>query len=152
LKGAMLNKLLNRIPIDEPALKIGPLQIWVNGYTYENQHDQGDFAYLSTPTLLIADNFVVFSENSQTPVFTFKQFLKDLTNMYQSISVASVVELASRDSEFKLTLHNNLGQIKANVNYQDWSNDGSFEFEEMIDQSYLPKIINEVKSILAKEY
>ena len=88
----MFDKLLNRIPKAEPDLKVGSLQLWVSGYAYENQIGQGDFAYLRTPALLITDNAIVFSENSDTPVFDFKKFLSDLSTMYENIKIEHVVE------------------------------------------------------------
>jgi hypothetical protein len=148
----MFDVFLNQIPKDEPQLKIGPLLLWVSGYAYINQKGQGDFAYMRTPTLLISDNIIVFSEKSDTPIFGFKQLLKDLLTMYENITVKQVVEFASDNSEFSLTLTNDLGQIRIDIKYYSWLHNGTLEFGDNIDQSYLPKIISDLKLILAKNY
>jgi hypothetical protein len=149
----MFDEFRNRIPTDEPDLKIGPFLLWVSGYTYINQKSQGDFAYLRTPTLLVSDNIVAFSELSDTPIFDFKKLLSDLLSMYENITIKQVIEFASNESEFRLKLTNNdLGQIRIDIEYYSWLQNGSLEFEEHIDQSYLPKIINDLKVILAKDH
>ena len=149
----MFDDFRNRIPTDEPDLKIGRLLLWVSGYAYVNQKSQGDFAYLRTPTLLVADNIIVFSELSDTPIFGFKKFLEELLSMYENISVKQIIEFSSDNSEFSLKLTNNdLGQIRSDIRYYSWLHDGSLDFEENIDQSYLPKIINDLKRILAKDH
>jgi hypothetical protein len=146
----MFDKLQNRIPEGEPDLEIGPLSVWVPGYTYVNQVNQGDYAYLATPTLLETENIILFSAGSETPVFTFKKFLTDITVMYDRISIKQMAEFSSHDSEFSLKLTNDLGQIAIAIEYHGWSVDGKCEFKDKIDQSYLPKIIKELKQILAK--
>ncbi|MDB5125283.1 MAG: hypothetical protein JWP94_3412 [Mucilaginibacter sp.] len=149
----MFDELVNQIPQREPDLKIGPFQLWVSGYTYINQRGQGDFARLATPSLLVTKDIIVFSSKSDTPIFTFRQFLNDLLNLYENIADKAPVEFASDDSEFSLSLvSNDPGQIKMGIKYNSWSRDWCLEFEEIIDQSYLPKIINDIKIILAKEY
>jgi hypothetical protein len=147
----MFNELLNRIPKDEPDLKIGSLFLWVSGYNDPNQMNQGDLAYLNTPTLLVAEDTVVFSKTSDTPVFILKEFLKDIVKMYENISVSHVAEFSSHESEFSLRLtSNDLGHIKINVAYNAWTHDGRFEFEETLDQSYLPSIIASLKTVIQK--
>ena len=148
---SMFNKLIHQLPEREPDLKIGPFQLWVSGYSY-NQKGQGDFAYLSTPSLLISEDVIVFSAKSDTSVFTFKQFLNDLLDLYTNISITREVEFASDGSEFRVGLTNDLGQISIDIKYYSWSHAGRLEFGERIDQSYLPKIINDLKLILAKKY
>ncbi|MDP9047843.1 MAG: hypothetical protein M3N14_06885, partial [Bacteroidota bacterium] len=145
--------LTHQLPQREPDLKIGPFQLWVSGFNDINQKGQGDFAYLSTPSLLVTKDIIVFSANSDTPVFTFKQFLNDLLKLYENIADKHLVEFASDDSEFRLSLTNNeSGQIKISINYNSWSDDRCLEFDEIIDQSYLPKIITDLKIILTKQY
>ena len=146
----MFEKLQSRIPPGEPDLKIGRLSLWVPGYTWINQVNQGDYAYLKTPTLLEAENIIFFSAGSETPGFTFKKFLTDITVMYDTISIEQVAELASDESEFSLKLTNDLGQIAIDIEYRGWSLDGRFEFKDKIDQSYLPEIIKDLKLIIAK--
>jgi hypothetical protein len=147
----MFNELQRQIPEGEPDLKIGPLSLWISGYTYINQTDQGHMAYLKTPTLLDTENIIVFSGMSETPVFCIKDFLENLALMYGAISVEQVVEFASNDSEFSVKLtNNNLGQIKVDITYYAWHQSGSLQFESRIDQSYLPRIISDLKKILAK--
>lgn len=87
---------------------------------------------------------------SDTPLFDLKKFLKDLIGMYEKINIEQTVELASYESEFHLKLINNLGQIKIDIKYSSWLQNGSLEFEDRIDQSYLPKIIRDLKKILEK--
>jgi hypothetical protein len=111
---------------------------------------QGDMAYLKTPTLLDMENVIIFSKGSETPLFIFKEFLNGLSTMYETISNAQVVGLPSIDSEFNVTLKNNSDQIRIVIKYSGWTNDCSFEFEDNIDQSYLPKIILDLKKIIAK--
>ncbi len=150
--GVMFDEFRNRMPTDEPDLKIGRFLLWVSGYTAINQKSQGDFAYLRTPTLLVADNIIVFSELSDTPIFGFKKFLEELLSMYENISVKQVIEFSSDNSEFSLKLTNDLGQIRIDIKYYSWLHNGALEFEEHIDQSYLPKIINDLKIILTRHY
>lgn len=147
----MFNELLNRIPKDEPDLKIGSLYLWVSGYNDPSQMNQGDLAYLNTPTLLVTEDVMVYSKSSDTPVFDFKKVLKDIEKMYEDIGESNVVEFSSQESKFGLTLTNNdLGHIKVNIIYNDWTDEGRFEFEETIDQSYLPSIISSLKVIIQK--
>jgi hypothetical protein len=72
----MFKELTNKIPTSEPDLQIGPLCLWVTGYTDPNQAGQGTLAYLQTPSLLDSENIVVFSNSSQTPLFQIEAFLK----------------------------------------------------------------------------
>jgi hypothetical protein len=144
----MFIEIKNRIPEDEPDLKIGPLSLWISGYTTVNQKEQGDWAYLQTPALLNMENIAIFSEGSDTPIFGFKAFLNGLIVMYDTISKNQIVEFASDNSEFHLKLTNDLGQIKIDITYYAWAHKGSLEFEDRIDQSYLPKIIMDLKKIL----
>ncbi len=146
----MFIEIQNRIPESEPDLKIGPLSLWISGYTTVDQKEQGDWTYLQTPTLLNAGNIAIFSGMSDTPLFDLRKFLKDLIGMYEKINIDQTVELASCESEFHLKLTNNLGQIKIDIKYFSWSQNGSLEFEDRIDQSYLPKIIMDLKKILEK--
>jgi hypothetical protein len=77
--------------------------------------------------------------------------LKDLHTMYDNIKVEQVVELASCDSEFGLKLTSDgLVQIRIDIVYNTWGSNGNLKFEHKIDQSYLPKIIYDLKIILAK--
>jgi hypothetical protein len=146
----MFIEIQNRIPESEPDLKIGPLSLWISGYTTVNQKEQGDWAYLQTPTLLNTGNIAIFSYMSDTPIFGFKAFLNGLILMYDTISKSQIVEFASDNSEFHLKLTNDLGQIKIDITYYAWAHNGSLEFEDRIDQSYLPKIIKDLKKILGK--
>jgi len=148
----MFSKLQHCIPDREPDLMIGPLLLWVTGYTAINQIGQGDWAYLKTPTLLDTKNVIVFSENSETPVFVFREFLKGVNEMYETISNEQMVELASSDSQFSLKLeNNNSGGIAISIEYNSWSSqNGSLELDDVIDQSYLPKIILDLKKIIEK--
>jgi len=150
----MFDAILSRIPNDEPDLKIGALSIWVIGYTYINQKGQGDNTYLNTPTLLITEDMVIFSKRSDTAIFNFKRFLKDLLFAYENVAIAHVFEFASDNSQFHIKLTSGgFGQIRVNIKYYQWGHhNGSLDFEETIDQSYLPKMMNEVRSILTKEY
>jgi hypothetical protein len=145
----MLNALLSQIPKEEPDLKIGSLGLWVSGYTAENQMEQGDLAYLTTPTLLVTAEVAIFSSKSDTSLFDFRNFLNDIKKMYANISDRHVVEFSSRESEFSLTLTNNdLGHIIIDINYYAWTHDCQLEFEDVIDQTYLPSIIGSLEVIL----
>ena len=146
----MFIEIKNRIPEREPDLKIGPLSLWISGYTTVNQKEKGDWAYLQTPVLLNMESIAIFSEGSDTPIFGFKAFLNGLILMYDTISKNQIVEFASDNSEFHLKLTNDLGQIKIEIIYYSLAHNGSLEFEDRIDQSYLPKIIRDLKTILKK--
>jgi hypothetical protein len=149
----MLDRILKQIPKTDPDLVIGSLTIWVTGFTAEHQRGQGDNAYLSTPTLLVTDNIVALSTMSQTAVFDFRQFLKDLSYMYQNTASNQALEFTPADGEFSLKLtSNDLGHIKITHKFSSRVYKGNLEFEEMIDQSYLPKMIGNVRLILDKEY
>lgn len=150
----MFDVILSRIPNDEPDLKIGALSIWVIGYTYINQKGQGDNAYLNTPTLLTTEDMVIFSKQSDTAIFNFKRFLKALLFAYENTTVAHVIEFASDNSQFHIKLTSDgFGKIRVNIKYYQWGHhNGSLDFEEHIDQSYLQKMMNEVRAILTKEY
>ena len=145
----MFNHIESRIPEGDPHLKIGPLQIWVSGYTSDKQEGMGDLSYCRTPTLLTTENVVIFSQSSDTPIFSFRSFLEQLVAMSDHIGVVKVAELVSWDSEFTLTLTSNeLGQIEVIILYKAWQNNGNFEIEAKIDQSYLPPLIKGLEQIL----
>ncbi|MDP9077883.1 MAG: hypothetical protein M3O71_10700 [Bacteroidota bacterium] len=146
----MFKKLQNQIPNTEPDLQIGPLSLWVSGYTYINQAGQGDLAYLKTPILLETENVAVFSGMSETPVFCIREVLNGLVTMYETISIKQIVKFESNDSEFSLELKNDFGQIKLFIEYNSWVHSGSLEFEDKIDQSYLPKIIRDLEKIIER--
>ncbi|MFI5138484.1 MAG: hypothetical protein ACHQIM_11720 [Sphingobacteriales bacterium] len=146
----MFIEIKNRIPENKPELKIGPLSLWIAGYTTVDQKENGDFAYLKTPALLDTESVIIFSNRSDTPLFCFKAFLNDLMVMYDTISKDQTVKFASDGSEFHLRLTNSLGRIKIDIHYYAWSHNGSLDFEDRIDQSYLPKIILDLKKIISK--
>jgi len=146
----MFKNLQNQIPNIEPALQIGPLLLWVSGYTFINQIGQGDLAYLQTPILLDTENMAIFSGMSQTPVFCIRKLLNELVIMYETIGNKQLVKFESGDSEFSLELENNFGQIGLTIKYYSWLHSGSLEFEDEIDQSYLPKIIRDLGKIIER--
>jgi hypothetical protein len=146
----MFNKIQHQIPNVDPDLKIGSLYLWITGYTADNQIGQGDMAYLKAPTLLDSENMVIFSPISETPLFSIRKLLNDLVNVYNNIEIQQAFEFEPVDSEFSLSLKNNFGQILLVIRYNSWSHNTNLEFEERIDQSYLPAIIRDLEKILGR--
>jgi hypothetical protein len=146
-------KLLEQIPKSEPDIKIGSLSLWISETEVIPQDGISDWVVFNTPTLLNTEDIIVFSSGSDTKLFEFRNLLsgfKEILNKVGSEDI--VVDVPFEESEFGLKFICNLqGQIKIEILYRAWRNNGHLGFIDIIDQSYLPPIISKLESIL-KQY
>ena len=147
----MFNELEKLIPKEEPDLQIGCFSLWVTKIIHEDK--MPDYIVMRTPMLLNAPQVVAFSPNSDIKIFELKKLLQDLKEMYATIGKDFIAESPFEESEFGLTIaSDNLGHIKVKTLYRAWGHAGygHLEFEDAIDQTYLPNIISKIEVILER--
>ena len=135
--------------LGEPDLKLSGLQIWIHNRQCPNDHDYWDGNWLDVTVLCRALNASVWTNGSIIHLSEIAQWLKEVEAM--AISLQGEASLSCLEPKLSVTLEaKNFGHISMDVYITpDLSQRHEFTFE--IDQSYLPLLIRNCRTIL-KQY
>jgi hypothetical protein len=141
-----LREFSEKLPGSVPDLEIGPLYFWFGPSQNGGKKDYEDW---KMPMLLIKDNILLYSPTSYVFAWEINKLHTDLSKMYQNIGRAYTVEFEPMDAQFHLIFKSDLlGSISLKIKYISWGEaDANLEIKDTIDQSYLPSIINFLKTI-----
>ncbi len=138
----------DEIPEGNPSIQIGPLSIWISGFTVNDQA----YAYsvLNAPFLLKIRQVVVFSPESEIFAYELKNLKEGFVDMHKNAGTGRSFEVTFMASEFDIKFTSNqLGHIKTEIKYSS-RDEGYLRSEYNMDQSYLPEIIKAVNSVQHK--
>ena len=136
------------IPQTNPRIQIGPLSIWIFGFTIFD-HAYG-YSTLGGSCLLKTDRIMVFSPSCDVLAYELKKLKEGLVSMYEKAGTPQSFESDFLESEFGIKFASDqLGHIEIIINYHSWAEgtEGKLEVTDIIDQSYLPEIIKAINSI-----
>lgn len=132
----------------KPSIKVAGLQIWIHGREFPNADDFRDGNWLRATVHCGADGAAVWVSGSILHLSEVESWLQDLEKMNSSLTGKANLECMEPGLNIEMEIEP-LGQILAKVEItpDNLKQYHTFEFE--IDQSYLPKLIQNLKDVLS---
>jgi hypothetical protein len=124
-----------------PALKIGPLRVWVHGRQFPEATDSWDGNWLRVSAHCAAHGASVAVSGSILDTVSFLKFGKELEDLHTSLSGAATLESVEPEFTARISGADRSGRMTLRVEMTpDLLGQGHW-FEQEIDQSYLPEAI-----------
>ena len=135
--------------LDEPALRLGGLSIWVDGKQFPAVADYHDGNWLNVRARMEAPGATVRCAGSILMATDVDQFRRELESL--SATLSGEATLSSFEPELKVTVKGQqLGRMEAEVEITPDHLSQFHRFTLELDQSYLPALIAGCEAILER--
>ena len=134
---------------DLPDIKIFSLEIWIHGRQFPDSEDYWDSNWMVYSAKCTDIGSEVFVQNTYFHLNEIKVLLEKLEILYSELKGEIKFDFMEPELSLKF-LVDKLGHISLEVNITPDQLNQNHTYSFAIDQSYLPKIINDLKSVLIK--
>ena len=134
--------------LGEPHLRIAGLHLWIHGRQFPDATDYWDGNWLRVTAYYVSPNAMVRAQGAIVHLSELASFLRACERLHESLEGEAALECMEPNLSVTLIAQWN-GAITTRVAITPDQLSERHEFEETLDQSYLPTIISGSRAILA---
>lgn len=135
--------------LGSPQIQLAGLQIWVHSRQFPKSNDYWDANWINVTVHCGAKGADVWASGAFIHLAEIKAWAGSCEQMYKTLSGEANLNCMEPELSVKMRMHE-LGHISMEVSLTPdcLTQEHKFQFE--VDQSYLPQLVNECRSVLAK--
>ena len=132
-----------------PALKVGPLEVWVHGREFPEADDAWDGNWLRVSARCSVHGAAVHASGSILDTVSFVRYANELRDLHKTL--AGEAGLHSLEPELNVTLRgrgpNGILQLRIELSPGDPNQTHAFDVE--LDHSCIPRILEDCERVIA---
>jgi hypothetical protein len=135
------------VNLDEPSLQIGRLKLWVHGRQFPSAQDYWDGNWLQVTARCDSASSTVSTAGAIVHLGELVQLLEECERLYESLSGIAKLDCMEPNLGVTLTAKTR-GHVDVRIHITPNHMLEKHEFNESLDQTFLPAIISQCREIL----